>query len=347
MHILVAVMNWGLGHATRCIPIIYTAQSLGHTITVCSDGAALALLRQECKDVDFYELPSYNIRYYKNMTVGMALQGPKMLQVRPAEHAALHKIIKDKKIDLIISDQRYGCYSSDIRSVFITHQVHLPLKGLQKAAGQKLHDYWMQSFDEIWIPDTSGDHRLAGDMSAPHNSISTNYLGVISRLSEVEEVMLLDNYQKAFILSGPEPNRSRLEQDIRTAHRAGDERILLVRGVIKDNAVPDQICDRDGRIDVMDYATSAMVKTIIHQVPKLYSRSGYTSLMDYAVLGKCAYLIPTEGQPEQLYLAEYAARQGWHQHIQTISDTGQKDNVVQPLMIYSDLSERLKELISS
>ena len=62
-HILVAPLNWGLGHATRCIPIINALLSQNYKVTIASDGDALRLLKKEFPKLSFVSLPSYKIEY--------------------------------------------------------------------------------------------------------------------------------------------------------------------------------------------------------------------------------------------------------------------------------------------
>ncbi len=44
--ILVAPLNWGLGHATRCIPIIEALENNGYVPIIASDGVALEMLKK-------------------------------------------------------------------------------------------------------------------------------------------------------------------------------------------------------------------------------------------------------------------------------------------------------------
>ena len=62
-NILIAPLNWGLGHATRCIPIIKALEENGFNPIIASDGVALALLKKEFPHLITLELPSYNIKY--------------------------------------------------------------------------------------------------------------------------------------------------------------------------------------------------------------------------------------------------------------------------------------------
>jgi UDP:flavonoid glycosyltransferase YjiC (YdhE family) len=64
--ILIAPLNWGLGHATRCIPIIKALQENNYIPIIASDGIALELLQKEFPYVQTLKLPSYKIEYAKN-----------------------------------------------------------------------------------------------------------------------------------------------------------------------------------------------------------------------------------------------------------------------------------------
>jgi UDP:flavonoid glycosyltransferase YjiC (YdhE family) len=128
-HILVCPLDWGLGHATRCIPIINEFQKKGYKVFVASSGQALKLLKNEYPQLGFEELPAYNPHYYSAlpMTISMALQLPKFIKTISQEHEQLERIVIEKKIDLVVSDNRYGCWSSHVKSIFITHQVNMCL----------------------------------------------------------------------------------------------------------------------------------------------------------------------------------------------------------------------------
>ena len=63
--VLVCPLNWGLGHATRCVPVIRDELTAGNEVVICADGYPLEFLRQEFPDLRTLELPSYPIRYSK------------------------------------------------------------------------------------------------------------------------------------------------------------------------------------------------------------------------------------------------------------------------------------------
>ena len=63
--ILVAPLNWGIGHACRCIPIIDALLKAQFEVVIASDNEALSLLRKEFPELEHAELPSYNITYSK------------------------------------------------------------------------------------------------------------------------------------------------------------------------------------------------------------------------------------------------------------------------------------------
>ena len=125
--ILVAPLNWGIGHATRCIPLINALISHNYEVVIAADGRPLHLLITEFPDLEIVRFPGYNIKYskYLPMSVSMLLQLPKLLWNIKKEHEALNQIIIDYKIDGIISDNRFGLFSKKVPSVFITHQLQI------------------------------------------------------------------------------------------------------------------------------------------------------------------------------------------------------------------------------
>ena len=129
--ILVSSLNWGLGHATRDIPVIRCLLDHQHEVTIAATGNALAVLRKEfpcCKSIEFpdYPLPYSPSRFFLPKFVASL---PVLLRAVSEERNNLNTLLKKGRYDLIISDNRLGVYSSKIPSVFISHQLHyhLPL----------------------------------------------------------------------------------------------------------------------------------------------------------------------------------------------------------------------------
>lgn len=305
--VLVAPLNWGLGHAARCVPIIRTLESLGVEVILASDGVALHLLQAEFPHLQAITLPSYRIRYFsQNMVRNIARQLPRILYAIRAEKWHTERIVQEYNIHGIISDNRYGCFSKKAPGILLTHQLHLriPQKPLQWAANQVL-SMALAKFGEIWVPDTAEDPSLAGELSHPlRDANRTRYIGLLSR-AQVKPEPVGQEYDVAVVLSGPEPQRTYLEQILLEQAMAMPQKFIFVLG--KTKAKHHHYAAEN--VEVVSYLTSNELNDVVAASGTVICRSGYSSLMDLAALGKPAILIPTPGQTEQEYLAEALSKQ--------------------------------------
>ncbi len=301
--ILVAPLNWGLGHVTRCIPIIQSLERMDATVFLASDGVALHLLRAEFPHLPILELPSYRVRYAsENMVRNIAAQLPRILYAVRAEYYALEAIVQEHKIDGIISDNRYGCFSKQANSVLLTHQLHLrvPNKALQWAANHTLRIAFSQ-FDAVWVPDAADDHQnLSGELSHKPVAVHKNvrFIGPLSRLQHTLEEQ---EYDVAVVLSGPEPQRTILEQLLLEQAMLLPHKFIFIQG--KTQSKTHQFVAEN--VEMVSYLTSAELNSVLATTHTIVCRSGYSSIMDLVALGKKAIIIPTPGQTEQEYLAEF------------------------------------------
>ena len=315
--ILVAPLNWGLGHATRCMPIIDELRRQGAEVILASDGAAYDLLKREYPDLTIHKLPAYNIRYpFRSMMLSMAFQMPKILRGAIGEHYWLKKFLKTTAVDVVISDNRFGFYNRKIHSIFMTHQVNIliPVRFFQPIVNVINH-FFIKKFDVCWIPDLENTPNLAGELSHGYfpKNLKIKYLGVLSRfekinVGEVSNLADVDyniqKYKAAFILSGPEPQRSIFEKKIRQQlhQQANDnESFLLIRGTEKANNFNTETLSN---LEIHDVLTSNLLNKKMMHSEVIICRSGYSSIMDLVCLQKAAVLIPTPGQTEQEYLAK-------------------------------------------
>jgi uncharacterized protein (TIGR00661 family) len=305
--ILVAPLNWGLGHAARCVPIIRTLEKLGAEVILASDGVALHLLQAEFPHLQAITLPSYRIRYFsQNMVLNIARQMPRMLYAIRAEKWHTERIVREYNIQGIISDNRYGCFSKKVRSILLTHQLHLriPKKPLQWTANQVLR-HALAKFDETWVPDTPQEPSLSGELSHPvKDSHRTRYIGLLSR-AQVNTQPVEQEYDVAVVLSGPEPQRTYLEQILLEQAMTMPQKFIFVLG--KTKAKHHHYAAEN--VEVVSYLTSNELNKVVAASGTVICRSGYSSLMDLAALGKPAILIPTPGQTEQEYLADSLSKQ--------------------------------------
>lgn len=304
--ILVAPLNWGLGHATRCIPIVQNLLVNNFEVIIASDGKALKLLEKEFPDLIHLELPSYNIEYSKNrhsFKLKFLKLFPKLLKAIKLEQKFTKNIIESYKVNGIISDNRFGVYSDKIPSVYITHQLNV-LSGNTTWLSSKMHQYIIKKFKECWVPDIKSEPNLSGKLGHINSfPVPIKYLGIISRFQKIK---MDKKYDLLILLSGPEPQRSMLEKLLLEKIKDLNGNILFVKGVVEDS----QTSIINGNITIVNYMQSDALEAAINQSEIILSRSGYTTILDLAKLGKKAFFIPTSGQFEQEYLAKQLAKKG-------------------------------------
>jgi len=306
VNILVAPLNWGLGHATRCIPIIQALLADGYHVIMASDGIALELLQKEFPHLHAIKLPSYNIEYpekRQHFKRKMLSNIPKIGKAIRKEHKALNDILEQYNIDGVISDNRLGLYTSKVPTVFITHQLQV-LSGKTTGATTFLHKRFIKRFDECWVPDYKGNTNLSGILGHPKKTAyPIQYIGPLSRISKEE---IPTRYDTLVILSGPEPQRSILETVLLTELKRYNGSVLFVRGVVEEEEVRMQ----QKNIEIVNFLTSDKLTTAMNSAGFVIARSGYTTIMDVAALQKKVFFIPTPGQPEQEYLAKRLKEKG-------------------------------------
>lgn len=298
-NILVAPLNWGLGHATRCVPIIQELLNNGFNPIIASDGVALALLKKEFPDLIALELPSYNIEYSKkgeNFKWKLLKNSPKTIKGILSEHKIIEKWIKEYQLIGVISDNRLGLYTNKVPSVFITHQLKV-MSGNTTWLSSKIHSIIINKYKECWVPDAEGTPNLSGKLGHIENTnLKIKYLGILSRLNYKK---LKKQYDVMVLLSGPEPQRTMLEEKLLFEFKEYPKKVVFVKGKVEAEQKMEQI----GNVTVYNYMQATQLEKTINQSEMVLSRSGYTTVMDLAKLKKKAFFIPTPGQFEQEYLA--------------------------------------------
>ena len=302
--ILIAPLDWGIGHATRCIPIIESLISKQNKVIIASSGEALDFLQKEFPTQDFLEWHSYEIRYSssKSQTWAILRQTPKILWRIYKEHYFLKKIIEEKSIEAIISDNRFGLWSRDIKSIYLTHQIMIKMPhrlSIFKHLFYSLHKFIIEKYDECWIPDFKGKNNLSGDLShkypTPKNA---SFIGPLSRF-EKKEYTSTSPYQNLVLISGPEPQRSIFEKKMIEKFLQVKEATIIISG--KPTSSYSLLSNN---ITIKSHLDSRELSFLIQTTPNIFCRSGYSTLMDLKVLDRKATLFPTPGQTEQEYLAE-------------------------------------------
>lgn len=298
--ILIAPLNWGLGHATRCIPIINGLLFNNFKVLLASDGAALALLRQEFPTLDFLELSSYNISYPKNgrnFKTHLIFQLPQISRAISAEQKLIQKTVSERPIHGIISDNRLGVRHTSIPSVYITHQLNV-LTGNTTYFSSKVHQKYIRKFNECWVPDVANSNiSLTGKMGHISDEFLTlKYAGVLSRMKKNPQKETID---VLLLISGIEPQRTLLENKLKEVFKDVEKNILMVCGKVERQ----QKWSNFHNIKTVNYMSGAQLETTLNSSKLVIARSGYSTIMDLAVLKKKALFIPTPGQYEQEYLA--------------------------------------------
>lgn len=305
-NILVAPLNWGLGHATRCIPIIRELEKKGFTPIIASDGVALALLKKEFSHLTALELPSYQIEYAKkgeNFKWKLIKNSPKTINAILSEKQLVKKWIKEYDLKGIISDNRLGVHSKKVPSVFMTHQLTV-LSGKTTWISSKLHQFFIRKFDECWAPDIEKSPNLTGKLGHLKSSnLNIKYIGVLSRL---EKKVLEIKYDIMVLLSGPEPQRTILEEKLIEELKDNKEKIVFIKGKV----TKEQVKEQKGNITFYNFMQSEELEKTFNESEMVLCRSGYTTVMDLCKLQKKAFFIPTPGQFEQEYLAKKYKREG-------------------------------------
>lgn len=315
--VLVCPLDWGLGHTTRCIPLIRELVSLGCTVIIGCNSTQKELLRQEFADtVSYTHLAGYNIHYGKSRWstfAKLALQSFKILIKIKQERRWLQEFLLKQPVDAIISDNRFGLYTTGIPAVFITHQLQIKT-GLGRRV-DSLARQWnyrrLERFTTCWVPDKAGWPSLSGDLSHPRAlpALPVRYIGGLSRFepcSESDKKGLLKE-SLLIILSGPEPQRSIFERLLLEQLKDYKEKVVLVRGLPLSAHLPTV----PDNCTVLNHASAATLQSLLCHAGLVISRCGYTTVMDLLLLQKKAILVPTPGQAEQEYLAHHLLQQQW------------------------------------
>lgn len=308
--ILVAPLDWGLGHATRCIPLITHLLQVGCKVIIAAEGAQEKLLKTEFPNLIFVHLPGYRIKYPKNkrfFSLKIIIQLPKIAAAKILEKRWLNRFAASTHIDAVISDNRYGFYSSKIPSVFITHQLRIQVHNVfLENILQKLNYRLIERFNVCWVPDEKGKPNFAGALSHPQAlpQIPVLYLGGLSRLEP--NLRVPQKYSLLVIVSGPEPQRTILEEKILQELRSYKGHVLLLRGLPSGQ----ETLPARQNWTIKNHLSAKELQEAFCCSDFIISRSGYTTVMDICKLGKRAVLIPTPGQTEQEYLARHLEQQG-------------------------------------
>lgn len=297
--IFYSALDWGLGHATRSVPLIRQLLDNDNRVILGVTPLTETIFQQEFPELERVSVPAYAIRYPRSgpLWLGLLIDWPRIRKVMRQEHLLLNQLIPDRGIDVVISDSRFGLWSEQAHCIFVTHQlfVKAPLAG---RLAQRINKKLIRRFQEVWVPDYKDRERsLSGDLS--HGRVyhpNVTYVGPQSRLHRCESSTTRYNY--LFLISGPEQQRTLFaEQLLEKAGHRNDLRFCVVGW--KPLATSNHIA-------CFPSPDAALLASLLCSSDRVISRSGYSTLMDLHQLGiKGVILVPTPGQTEQEYLADY------------------------------------------
>jgi hypothetical protein len=324
--ILVAPLDWGLGHATRCIPVINALLKRQVEVMLAGSGGSLQLLRDEFPALTYFKLPAYAPEYPVNrsMVWKMGEQLPKFIRVISEEQKITERLVKEEGIDVVISDNRYGCYSKRAKSIFITHQINLLMpdewKWMQPAVNW-FNRRQLNKFNSVLIPaiTTSAGGIFPSELIKGHGKLNAQLIGFLSRF---EKKSCERKYDIAVVCSGPEPQRGIFEKmmleqlkelsmdAIVIGGRMSEESTLSPASLNREKRLSSggtssfqQAAVKEANCSYVNFMDAQELNRTLEQSDLIIARPGYSTVMDLAKLGKKAIFIPTPGQTEQAYLA--------------------------------------------
>lgn len=316
--VLIVPLDWGLGHATRCIPIIGALLQNGHEVLIGAENAQAILLKQAFPQLTIIPIKGYRVKYSKHQlffALNLLAQLPRLIFTIRWEHEWLNKIVAKENISLVISDNRYGLHHATVPSIFITHQ--LTIKALFKLIEnilQSINYQYINRFSQCWVPDMQAPPGIAGILSHPATmpSIPVHYINLLSRFKPITTAIEFDI---CVLLSGPEPQRTMLETLLLQQVGQLPFSVLLVRGRPADKN-SSNISTIDSlpippNVQMVHHLDTDALGQAIQQSKIVICRSGYTTLMELLPLKKKMILIPTPGQTEQEYLAAMFLQRKW------------------------------------
>jgi uncharacterized protein (TIGR00661 family) len=308
--VLVCPLDWGIGHATRCVPVIRKFMEAGYRVVIAADGRPLAFLEKEFPGLKCIRFPGKSITYPRGRSMSLKLltQVPGFLRNIRREHRELERLVTGERISVVVSDNRYGLWTRNCTCILITHQLEPVLP-----TAWRFFEPWVarisrrliSRFDECWIPDFENHRGIAGRLSHPGTlPPRVFYIGTLSRFSMPRITDYPDEpagHEILVLLSGPEPQRSILEEKLLRQLKQTTLKTIMVQGLTEraETVTPDE------NVRIYPHLVTPKLRNLLSEALVVICRSGYSSIMDIVSMGKRAILIPTPGQPEQEYLARY------------------------------------------
>jgi len=314
--ILISPLEWGLGHASRMIPLASKLQQMGNDVFIASGKEHLSLFKSEVPGLTYIHFPGFKPGYSRLFPQYLVIlfKIPVLIFHIVSEHQRLKKIIRENAIDIVISDNRFGLWNSTITSVYLTHMPLIPFPSpfkFMEPVGVALHRKIIRKYSLCFIPDLPGDINLSGRLShgikLPDN---VRYIGILSKFTTSENlhtIITKGYHHNTVILSGPEPQKGILKQKLIPILRENEIPAIIFEGKPENR----REIAVNGNITFYSHLPAQEMRVLIESSNNLITRSGYTTIMELVSLNCRALIIPTPGQTEQEYLAIYLSEKGW------------------------------------
>jgi spore coat polysaccharide biosynthesis predicted glycosyltransferase SpsG len=314
-NILICPLEWGLGHAARMIPLAKKLLETDNHVFIASGQEHLSLFRNELPEVLCIDFPGFKPVYSRFLPqyISLLLKTPLLVFHIIREHYRLKKLIQKYAVDIVISDNRFGLWNRNVTTAYVTHMPLIPLpKPLRflEGIGIILHRAVIKRYSFCFIPDLPGELNVSGRLShgirLPEN---VRYIGILSRFLFEEGFSPKDEkpLHNTVILSGPEPQRRILKENLISLLKDKKPMTIMLEG--RPVKTVEEV--RSGNIVFYNHLRSPEMKEVITGSEIIITRSGYSTIMELISLKCSALLIPTPGQTEQEYLAEYLSEKGW------------------------------------
>lgn len=307
LKILVCPIDWGLGHATRDVPLISILHDAGHEVFIGTTKSNAAFFANEIPDIPQIEFPTYRI-HYSSISVGLSivLQLPKFFVKYWQEILLMKKLQKRYSFDVVISDNRFGVRHKEALSLFISHQVNIQLGEiwqLFKPLVNKLNRFFTGRFDQLIIPDFKSG-LLTGNLSETKElSLPYSFIQPLSRFAKIVKGTI--KFDILILNSGPEPKRSIFEKKIIEQAKKSGLQVAYAGGKLDGTEKSTK------SLTIFSYANTQELNVLINQSKHIICRSGYSTIMDLIALNRTAFIVPTPGQWEQEYIAKHLINKGF------------------------------------
>lgn len=303
--VIIAPLDWGMGHFTRSSMKVKECLEAGNKVYVAVDERGEKFFRSVFGDkIEYLYLPGYGVRYSRwGVVWGIMCSLPRMWKAYKTERNLAEKWAEEINPSRMFSDHRYGFWVKRRFTVFMTHQLFLPVPWYLSFLN-KIHHYLIKEFTFVMVYDRDKEPRFAGKLSREawsgrfpmiyYSNVATQFYNCQYRGDTP-----VPEYDILIMLSGPEPQRTFLENKLIKAFNPEKEfKVGMVRGT-------DKHLELNPEFDVYHLPHQDLLHELLKGCSLVICRPGYSTIMDLLILGRVPIFIPTPGQWEQEYLAKH------------------------------------------